>query len=55
MFEHYEYMDTIMTELRDEGYNFFPGTDEPDEEDWPDDLWDEVGFDPYEGCYTGDC
>ena len=23
--------------------------------DCPDDCWDEVGFDPYEGCYTYDC
>lgn len=29
--------------------------EEPWEEDWDDTTWDEVGFDPYEGCYTWDC
>lgn len=28
---------------------------ENSEEEWPDDLYDECGFDPYEGAYTFDC
>ena len=29
--------------------------EEPEREDFPDDYWLEVGFNPYEGCYDWDC
>ena len=70
--EHFEYMDTILTEyqeildqeafeedMRNDPYadsrNWPPEQeDDPDEE--PDEgPFDEMGFDPYEGCYTWDC
>lgn len=41
---------------------YYEETDMEIPEDWdtfaPDafeDSWDEIGFDPYEGCYTWDC
>ena len=87
--EHYEYMDTIMDEVRGglEPWEI----DMPDDEEWPEDLWsdydpeiedpecdgicdlcphgdecinshfsepyfnEDMGFDPYLGCYTDDC
>ena len=36
----------------------FPAPCECDVDDWddePDDIDDDCGFDPYEGCYTYDC
>lgn len=58
--EHFEYMDTMMTELRDwEEYEAdmeINPFDDPD--DWGELYEDpdyEMGFDPYEGCYTNDC
>ena len=33
--------------------NFFSGDDDEDFE--PDDIDDDCGFDPYEGCFTFDC
>lgn len=61
--EYFEYMDTMMTEVRDwEEYEADMATDPYDEEEWPDaepdwpeDPFDEMGFDPYMGCYTDDC
>ena len=65
--EHFEYMDTILTEYQEtldqEAFeedmakkpygNEWPPEQEPD---WPDEgPFDEMGFDPYEGCYTWDC
>ena len=29
--------------------------EEEEYEDYPDDSYDEVGFNPYEGCYDYDC
>lgn len=36
---------------------WYCGAEEPadDPEEWEPDYDDEVGFDPYEGCYTYDC
>lgn len=58
--EYFEYMDTMMTEVRNwEEYEADMETnpfDDPD--DWEDLYEDpdyEMGFDPYLGCYTDDC
>ena len=61
--EHFEYMDTILTEYRewcdyeaDMETDPYDDAEWPEEEpDWPEDLFDEMGFDPYEGCYSYDC
>ena len=29
--------------------------EEAENEDFPDDWFDEVGYNPYEGCYDWDC
>lgn len=61
--EHFEYMDTILSDYHEwEAFEADMATDPYDEEEWPDaepdwpeDLFDEMGFDPYMGCYTDDC
>ena len=61
--EHFEYMDTILSDYHEwEDFEADMATDPYDEEEWPDaepdwpeDLFDEMGFDPYLGCYTDDC
>lgn len=39
-------------------YEYVYGSEEPEDEEYDEDPCDydlEVGFDPYEGCYTFDC
>ena len=38
-----------------EGSKIFFLAYEPDEDDEPDDIDLDIGFDPYLGCYTDDC
>ena len=53
--DHFEIMDTNLTELAEElAFEEDMGTDPHDDDEW-EDLYDECGFDPYEGCYTYDC
>lgn len=53
--DHFEIMDTNLTELAEElAFEEDMETDPYDDADWADDV-DEFGFDPYEGCYTYDC
>ena len=59
--EHFEFMDTILTELADElameadfdEADPYEGLD-PEDEDWEDPFL-EMGYDPYAGCYGFDC
>lgn len=61
--EHFEYMDTILTELADElameedfdEEDPYGGLD-PEDDGWDEPDWDlDMGYDPYMGCYTDDC
>lgn len=55
--EYFEYMDTMMTEVRDwdEAQQEEDACDESEWEDLYEDPDYEMGFDPYLGCYTDDC
>lgn len=61
--EHFEFMDTILTELADERAMMadfdeadpYEGMDSEDD-DWEEPDWDaEIGYNPYMGCYDFDC
>lgn len=44
----------VWNDSGEEVASFDPNED--DEDEWEEPDWgDEVGFDPYMGCYTGDC
>lgn len=57
--EHFEYMNTMMDEVREwEEFETDMTTDPYDDADWADLYEDpdyEMGFDPYMGCYSDDC
>lgn len=55
--EYFEYMDTMMTEVRewDKAQQEEDTCDEAEWEDLYEDPDYEMGFDPYLGCYTDDC
>ena len=54
--EHFEYMNTIMDEVREwEDFEADMATDPYGDEEWPDEEPEDMGFDPYMGCYTDDC
>ena len=36
-------------------YDGYTTTEEVEDDDEPNDIDDDCGFDPYEGCYTYDC
>lgn len=52
--EYADYMARIIYLHADEELQY-PFEDEEEEDEYFEDYSDESGFDPYMGCYTGDC
>ena len=55
MFDDFDITMTCEEFYMYEEYEDEPLEEEEEREDFPDDYWLEVGFNPYEGCYDWDC